>query len=70
MTIQKLYVVVAASCRDCGPRYAVGLFTSESDEKQKAQVADRIGGMFCIETYTSEIEIDGPARRIDKWALN
>jgi hypothetical protein len=61
---QVFWVVIAISCQDCGSLQAVGLFKDQPSEEEKASVADRIGGMYCIRV--SEIEINaGDTARID-----
>jgi hypothetical protein len=52
---QTYWVVLATSCPDCGSTQAIGLFNDKPTERDKVEVADTIGGMYCIKT--SEVKI-------------
>jgi hypothetical protein len=56
------YLVVAASCVECGPKYAIELFRAEPTDEQRNKIGSMIGDMDCIRTAvvpTTERELEG-----------
>lgn len=54
----KIWVVLALSCSDCNS-VGIATFDHEPTEAEEQKVAERIGGMYCIGTYTIETEVNG-----------
>lgn len=54
-----MWIVIAKSCYDCGDSTGIKAFSHEPSETEKQEVATAIGGMFCIQTSTFEVEVDG-----------
>lgn len=53
-----IWVVFAKSCDECGGDTVCEIFYNKPTEAEKQEVADSIGGMFCIKVWEIEKEIN------------
>jgi hypothetical protein len=43
-----MWILVATSCSGCGSQQAVLVLNQPPTDEDEAQVADKLGGMYCI----------------------
>jgi hypothetical protein len=57
--MKTVWLIIAKECEDCGGAMAIKAMSTKPSEQDERDTESFLGGMWCIQSHTVRVEIDG-----------